>query len=306
MKEITKMVDFDWNKPATLYRLEIIPRVQPLSPEERIQVSGNVVSIYSHSKNIYQPMMTLGKMAAKLGFAHGDVLRYGNYRDAYSFVIGRDPYTGQYQAFTNPDESGTGFLTIHKNILANVTDMYQKYKDVIDNTSSTIHFHVSPHDKIIVHKLGSDVPQNWEFDLHFIDGQFQEFWIRTPQNDWQRFCYDSVTLENIQQYFTEDYQNSSEFITHCELDSKQLRKYQATFNCRCCGQDSWKSAAPKMPPIWFIRKVRCKYGNGQASWLWICRGPTADLSRAKHNVFAFLKGFPFKYTLSKSGYFVKN
>ena len=123
-------------------------------------------------------------LAAKYDLKHGDVVSFDEYRDVESQIaVCRDD--GTIALVPNPDDSCSGYLTIPREVLVNVSDALDLYRVVITDSKAgylgRINFNLSPQDKFIVDRLGQ-VPSDWYFDLQLQDGRVDELAIYT--NPW--------------------------------------------------------------------------------------------------------------------------
>ena len=136
-------------------------------------------------------------LVEEYGLKHGDVVAFSDYRDTDSHIaISRDGTN--IGLIPNPDDRQAGYLTIPKEVLADVTDAVNLYKDFIHDDQPALNLHLSPRDKFVVDRLG-EVPDDWEFDVNWDWGVLEEFSIKVPGFEWEEFDPDSVNREAIEE-----------------------------------------------------------------------------------------------------------
>jgi hypothetical protein len=230
-------------------------------------------------------------LVAKYDLKHGDVLSFDEYRDVESQIaVLRDD--GRITLIPNPDDSGSGYLTIPKEVLANaVSDALDLYRIVIKESdvgqNGSINFNLSPQDKFVVDRLGH-VPCDWLFDLTLLAGELAEFSIKVPGFEWDTFDLQSgvpITRELIE----ERYLSGSPLVSiYVRVDlsngdgyERYVTKYGNTY-----------SQFPSIPSSW----LRESFGGGTSkSWGWKFRGPQSRREEVEKSINEFLEGFTYQF-----------
>ena len=226
-------------------------------------------------------------LVAKYDLKHGDVLSFDEYRDVESQIaVSRDD--GSITLIPNPDDSGSGYLTIPKEVLANVSDALDLYRVVIKESdvgqTGSINFNLSPQDKFVVDRLGQ-VPSDWLFDLVLITGEVTDFSIKIPGFEWDTFDLNSLTRELVEErylsgsplvsiYVRVDLNNGDEY-------ERYVTKYGNTY-----------SQFPNIPLSW----LRASFGSrSDKSWGWRFHGPQSRREEVEKSIKDFLEGFTYQF-----------
>ena len=147
---------------------------------------------------------------------NGDVVAFSDYRDTDSHVAFED---GDLKGvdlilIRNPDLRNAGYLTIPKEVLANIHDSVGFYGDIITPDTPSVILLMSPKDKFIVDRFG-EVPSDWEFYANFDWGELDFFGVRTPGcDDWKEFDPETVTREEIDKWYSQ--------ISPCDSESESV------------------------------------------------------------------------------------
>ncbi len=90
---------------------------------------------------------------------HGDLLTtMTTDRASGIHIVSYNEESGKFEAILNPDEGGSGYLTIPATVLKNVTNAMEKYEEVLQNDDTQVlNMHISPKDDFITEKLGAKV-----------------------------------------------------------------------------------------------------------------------------------------------------
>ena len=91
---------------------------------------------------------------------HGDMITSPSftYRATHIRIIAYDENTNKFKIVRNPDDSGSGYLTIPAEVLKNVTNAIEKYKDIYETDCGRyMNMHISPKDAFIKERLGDQV-----------------------------------------------------------------------------------------------------------------------------------------------------
>ena len=125
-------------------------------------------------------------LVSEYGLRHGDVVAFSDYRDSDSHIV-FSKESGEVVLLQNPDDRAAGYLTIPKEVLANVEDGVSLYRDFIHPDQPAFNLHLSPRDVFVVERLG-EVPPDWEFDVSWDWGELDEISIKFPDFDeWESF-----------------------------------------------------------------------------------------------------------------------
>ena len=92
---------------------------------------------------------------------HGDMITSPSFTERASYVriISYDESIEKFKIILNPDESASGYLTIPTEVLKNVTNAIEKYKDIFETDCGRyLNMHISPKDAFIKERLGDKVP----------------------------------------------------------------------------------------------------------------------------------------------------
>lgn len=228
-------------------------------------------------------------LIAKHDLKHGDVLSFNEYRDVESQIaVLRD--NGSITLIPNPDDSGSGYLTIPIEVLANVSDALDLYRVVIKESdvgqTGSINFNLSPQDKFVVDHLGH-VPSDWLFDLQLIMGEVAEFSIKIPGFEWDTFDINSDVINH--ELIEERYLSGSPLVSiYVRVDlsngdeyERYMTKYGNTY-----------SQFPSIPSSW----LRESFGGGTSkSWGWRFHGPQLRREEVEKNINEFLEGFTYQF-----------
>ena len=105
---------------------------------------------------------------------------------------------------SHPNDSGSGYLTIPKEVLVNVSNALALYRVVINETDAgqtgSINLNLSPQDIFVVDRL-RHMPSDWSFDLVLIEGEMTDFSIKIPSFEWDTFDPDSITRELVEEHY---------------------------------------------------------------------------------------------------------
>ena len=226
-------------------------------------------------------------LVVKYDLKHGDVVSFDEYRDVESQIaVCRDD--GTITLIPNPDDSGSGYLTIPKEVLANVSNALDLYRVVINETDAgqtgSINLNLSPQDKFVVDRLGH-VPSDWSFDLVLIEGEMTDFSIKIPGFEWDTFDPDSITRELVE----ERYLSGSPLVSvHVRVDlsnGDEFERYVAKYG-------NTYSQFPNIPLSW----LRGSFGGGTGkSWGWRFHGPQSRREEVEKSIKEFLEGFTYQF-----------
>lgn len=209
-------------------------------------------------------------LAAKYALKHGDVVSFDEYRDVESQIaVCRDD--GTIALVPNPDDSCSGYLTIPREVLVNVSDALDLYRVVITDSKAgylgRINFNLSPQDKFIVDRLGQ-VPSDWYFDLSLQDGRVDELAIQIPGFQWENFDPDSVTREAVEERRQSAAARPPLVSIHVWVDLSNGDEYERYV--KKYGNPGTYGQFPNVPSSW----LREMYGVGtNKSWGWWFHGP---------------------------------
>lgn len=282
-------------------------------------VPAKIVSFYNvathhdaigHTKYRRPPSFPykVGKFSDKFNLTHGDVLRFGNYRDASSYIVCFGKDTGIYSFLSNPDLSGAGHLVIPEVICEHVTDARAKFADVIADCE-VLNIHINSKDEYVRKHI---VPGNekWKFDLQFEEGQLTDVWLRTPEVDWQRFDPPEVGHDNLDQSLEKIKREEAQVVIQLELSGQELDYFMKRFHirpCRQCGgfcEPPWEVVRPVLPWTWSVEVCRTRRLGALLSWQWVCRGPQVEIPDIHNTLCRMLKNIPFLYSANRGETFV--
>ena len=91
---------------------------------------------------------------------HGDLITSPlfTHRAVYIRIIVYDGNTEKFKIIVNPDDSGSGYLSIPAEVVKNVTNAIEKYKDIYETDCGRyMNMHISPKDVFIKERLGDKV-----------------------------------------------------------------------------------------------------------------------------------------------------
>lgn len=126
----------------------------------------------------------------------GDIWKFGNIiamsddRDTNTFIIGKKGIP-----VVNPDDSGSGYLTIPLEITQHLNNAFKFYKSVLlDKNQPSIIMHIRPNDNYLINCYGEALPENYMVSLFYGWGKFEnvkiecngrteEFDLDTPIKD---------------------------------------------------------------------------------------------------------------------------
>merc|ERR1712050_284709 len=229
---------------------------------------------------------------------HGDLVNFDEYRESATKIVYFDPSSTMYRFISNPDESGSGYLTIPKEILKDVTDFKSKYAEVlnyIEDNYEVINFHVSPSDDFITKKFGFS-PKGYEFDV-YLQGKdiIEVFAVRKGVQNWEEFDYDyeRVTWKQIVEFFKANAQEKTSFSVKVTLNEEDMKVYKNKYG----GQFTydWMKAQPTLPVGWKLERGATTMSTNHIEWNWRFIGPEKTTSQAKSSVKKFLDGFKYKF-----------
>ena len=216
---------------------------------------------------------------------HGDVVAFNDYRDIDSHIVYRQE-DGTMTLLPNPDYAAAGYLTIPKEVLANVHDAVSFYGDVITEDSPSVILPLSPHDKFVVDRLGQ-VPDDWEFTVEFDWGELESFDVKVPGHEWESFDPSTVNRETIDKRFF----SGTPLVTLCvkvDLKGKECREYESKY-----GRVGAKH--PNIPSSWLIEEGGRQSGEDHRMWRWNLSGPQSEKEEARQSIMDFLKGFTYHF-----------
>ena len=229
-------------------------------------------------------------LVAKHDLKHGDVLPFDEYRDVESQIaVLRDD--GSITLIPNPDDSGSGYLTIPIEVLANVSDALDLYRVVIKESdvgqNGSINFNLSPQDKFVVDRLGH-VPSDWLFDLHLITGELADFSIKVPGFEWDTFDLNSgimITRESIEERYLSGSPLTSIYVRVDLSNGDEYERYVTKYG-------NTYSKFPSIPSSW----LRGSFGGGTSkSWRWRFHGPQLRREEVEKSIKEFLEGFTYQF-----------
>jgi len=231
------------------------------------------------------------------GLHHGDVVNFDEYRESAAKIVVYDSATGKYKFAANPDDSDAGYLTIPAEVLAHVTDFKTKYEEVmhhIQDYNEIVNFHVSPNDKFIVDKFGK-VPVGYEFDVYFDGGEYLDTFAvsKVGKNTWYDFDYDTVTWQEIEDYFKAMEEEQAKFTIKVALKGQELTRYKDKY--AGSGRYDWLRAKPTLPTGWRVERGQSSMGMTEMKWDWKFSGPKSAMQQAKESAKKFLDGFTYSF-----------
>lgn len=92
--------------------------------------------------------------------SHGDLITSPSFTERASYVriITYDENIEKFRVILNPDDSAAGYLSIPAEVLKNVTNAIEKYKDIYETDCGRyLNMHISPKDEFIKERLGDKV-----------------------------------------------------------------------------------------------------------------------------------------------------
>ena len=278
-------IPYFWNTPCKRYRVtkEAVRDVK----------STAAILVYEKEAPPQDGAETL-ELVKQHGLKHGDILAFSDERDSKSFILCRDMEKEEYKWLENPDDSNAGYLTIPAVILKRCSDGVTKYSSVIRD-SVAINLHVSPKDSFLRKKFGEgDIPETWDFDIHFSYGELEEVYVRTPGAEWEAFDADETTLEDIKEFFEAGRHYTAEFTVTVELEGEQLEEYKQKYGDED-DKYAWLQALPEIPPTWKVEKGESSGADDEYCWEWMFSGPEEDEEEVRESVAHFLRGFEHKF-----------
>ncbi len=219
---------------------------------------------------------------------HGDIIAFDEYRDAESYILLRD-IDGIFSLAQNTDDTGSGYITIPKDIFRNVTKGIEKYNDVI-NSVECLNLHISCQDVYLKERLGEGIPEDWQFDVHFILGTIELFAARTSYSDWVTFDLEKTSLDDMKMFFEGSLLEQSSLVVTVHVEGDQLVEYQDQFS-QADDKYYWMKAFPSQPPTWKTTIGSTSKGGSHFKRDWTCKGPAKDAQQVRADVMEFFKGF---------------
>ena len=283
--------DADWDMPSKLYIVNGDKDSSPVPGVIHIQHSPNTKPETYDEVNAFVDKHSLN---------HGDVVRFGYYRDTDTVIVCRAVGSARMHFVLNPDDSGAGYLTIPVEVLANVRNGPRKYADVITSGMPTMNFHLGSHDEFIAETLGGQPPDGCQFDVLYVAGLIESICLKLPGSTrWREFDSCNITLELIRELLDEHNrsqgdQENAHLTLRVSLRGAQLTRYKDRFNRPAQGY-AWLRAVPELPVSWTIEKGMSTAGSTSAAWIWKLQGPPRYLAEVKGIVDEFLHGFAFEY-----------
>jgi hypothetical protein len=231
---------------------------------------------------------------------HGDIFTKDGSRHGRSVIACRDPSTGSMSFLKNPDESGSGYLTIPAKILEPVTDALAKYKVLIDNPSisPTFNLHISPHDIWFLTNLGTDALsqiQDWDFDLHFTAGSLEEVYIKPPHILKPHAFLPPLQWNSIKEFFHYKGLAQCWFSVSVTLDEAALGRYREKYSPH--KKYGWLTTKPDLGPMWSLESGGCGVRSGHNHFTWMLEGPLNMMDTAVKQIEEWFEGFD--YTIKK-------
>ena len=263
------MAGYNWNTPTSLHQVTL--------PQG---ASGSHIDAF-----IRQHEMT-----------HGDVISDGEHRMNAAKIVNYDESNNMYNLVENPDESGSGYLTVPETILCKVTDTVAKYNSMINNsTLAFINFKLSLKDKFVTDRLGNDLPDGYRFEVQFSNGERGEFLVSSPGGqEFHSFEADDVTWQTIVDFFEVRKSAMIKILVKVDLMGEDLKNYEEKY-----GQEdkkyAWMTAKPGMPSGWTLEKAGSSGGTNKRGWLWNAHGPAQHQPEARHALQQFLQGFKHEF-----------
>ena len=172
------------------------------------------------------------------------------------------------------------YLGIPKEVLADIDDAITFYKDIIADAPS-LDLLISSRDKFVVDRLGQ-VPNDWEFMVVYNWGALEDFLIKVPGHDWERFDPDTITREKIDaRYFSRPLMMINVSYTINNVNDKS--KYELDISC--------------IPSTWIMTKI----SRGIKSFEINLSGPLSDGEEVQNTIANVLKGIEYDLKVNIEG-----
>jgi len=152
------------------------------------------------------------KLCTDNGMTHGDVLKFNDYRDVETYIVSICHTAVQdewYSLVSNADDSGSGYLTIPRQILEPVTHHENKFKTIISE-ATRVNFHLPAHDSFIQSLFGVDAPVEFDYNLTYNWGQREDYICIEKADNIKEFDLNGLTLQTVLEYFKGEDDNEEE------------------------------------------------------------------------------------------------
>ncbi len=234
----------------------------------------------------------VNKIVVSSGLNHGDVIRFGEFRDVHSYILNRQD-DGTHIFIRNPDYSASGYLTIPHDVLRHVADGIGKYDVIIKGNVGCVTLHLPRHDVFIKEKLGHDIPSDWKFTVSFSWGKMADFYISTDHSDWVSFEPEHTSLQDMKTFFEGAKLEQSTFVVKMDLKNEQYEEYKRRYGDESDSM-AWMLAVPDHPATWRIEPGAMGMGSSYCRRDWICQGPKCQEDEVRQAITVFLEGFDYR------------
>jgi len=223
-------------------------------------------------------------LVAEYDLKHGDVVSFNDYRDTDSHIVFSQD-GGRVTLIPNPDDRGAGYLTIPKEVLANVRDAVNLYKDFIHDEQPAFNLHLSPQDTFVVDRIGH-VPSDWEFNVTWDWGSLNSFGIKVPGYEWDELNPSTVSRQAIEERYLSGSPLVSIYV-RVELRGEEYHRYVAKYG-------NTYTQSPSIPSSWLMEgHGGSSGGSDHQSWGWKFTGPQSRKDEVVKNITDFLEGFTY-------------
>lgn len=223
---------------------------------------------------------------------HGDVVSFGSMRAEMAYIVMYSASTDSYSWVENPDDAGASYLTIPLEVLKPVRDALAKYQSIINH--HTVNLHLPSSDRFIKEHFGESVPENWIFDVYYIEGDLEEVHVRFPNGKSRQINIHQVTLPELIELEQDLNQPQSSFKVKIELQGEKFDEYKERHRDAFPGNYGWTRACPELPQSWSLETGACHMGSNYRKWTWHAKGPQRSLAEAQSSVENFLAGFQYE------------
>ena len=275
-----------------------------MSPKKKVKSSKSKTAQKSASKSVvgtstsydYDVLARVDE-GTREEARHGDIFTNNGYRHTETVIACQDDSTGKMIFVKNPDEAGSGYLTIPRMVLNKVTDAVKKYDILITKPelAPCFNMHVSTNDRFLHENLGEQgvaEAEGWDFDVQYVAGQLNQVYIKPPNVAKGKTFPPPFNWAQIKEFFESAAKPMGYFEVKIWLNDEDLKRYIQTYSPG--KKFGWISAKPDMGVSWTLDVGRCGTRDGMNHFQWKLEGPEDTMDDAIAKVESWLQGFTYK------------
>jgi len=216
-------------------------------------------------------------------YNYGDLVAFSDYRDTCTCIIGK-----KGKLISNPDNSGSGYLSIPFSITKYLKDAVSMYghQDLCVNDID-LRFN----DKFILENINTKkckILKKWNWKIAWCQ---TELFVKFPNGKSNSFNIKETNSEKILEWFKSSEKEQTKFRVKINLENEDLKKFKEKF-----GKDNyqWLSASPKIPNTWSEYNGSSGGGSNNHYSITHYQGPIDDKDILINNIKDFYQGFNYQ------------